>query len=126
MPLLEPSKAGLTITGKGIVASRSRTFGHVAIDDEPIGRRQARAADQLLGARLVERGGKRQRIGAGVGNVEHFEHRRHAGFARTAAAGSLGEVEDQIGPAAVDQSTQHGHAVAQKLDFMAERFQHRG
>ena len=100
--------------------------GQFAIDDHPIGRGQAGAADQLLGARFVERDGQRERIGTGVGNAQHFQESRHPCLARAPDAMPLGEVEHQIGPGAVEQPLDQRRAISQKLDFVPQRFQRGG
>ena len=92
MPLEDPSKLGLTMTGK-------RSAGGVELlgllDELPPRRAHAVLAQHELGELLVQGDGQRVGVGAGVGDAQLVEERRVEGLAKPPPP-PLGGVEDEV------------------------------
>ena len=128
MPLLEPSHAGLSSTGNpgnaGSGVNDRQRLVTLAQHDAPR-HCDADGMHQPFGTILVERDGTGERIGAGIGDVQHLQDGGHARLARAADALALGEIEDEIGRVA-QQACQHLPAVAELLNLMPQASEHRG
>ena len=67
------------------------------LDDQESGIGDAVIGKDFLGPRFVETDAERQRIGSGVGNIQHFAYRRDVGLA-IRPEDPLGDIENQMRP----------------------------
>ena len=74
---------------------------------------------------LIECRRQSERVGAGIGNAEHFQQSRRPRFAVSPDPAALGKIEDEIGRRAEQQPARQRWAVAKEFDFVSVRLQGR-